>query len=443
MRAARATVIVLVATALLSRSDSHAIVSADAAAGPAPTFHEDVLPILQARCQECHRPGEIGPMPLRTYAEVRPWVARIREMVSTRRMPPWFSDDPVGRFSNDRRLSAAELTTILDWVDAGAPEGDPADSPAPRSFADGWSIDEPDAVVSLAQQFDVPPRGVIPYQYILVPTEFQEDRWVEAVEIRPTNRAVVHHIQAYVRPPESTSYRERPIGEFWTVDVPAPPDDDDGIGGVQAAGGLEQVCVYVPGGVPCRLSEGQARLIPAHSDLYLIIHYQAVGRGATDQTRIGFRFADRPPRERVRNFFLANLGLRIPPGAPQHRVAARVTLAKPARLVSLMPHMHLRGSAFHFRLTYPDGRSELILNVPRYEPHWQLTYYLAEPRMLPAGTIIEAVGTFDNSPGNPHNPDPTREVRWGLQSWEEMHTGFFDLALPVGESMADLFVPKS
>lgn len=407
------------------------------------TFHKDVLPIIQARCQECHRPGEAGPMPLRAYEEVRPWALRIREMVSSRRMPPWFSDDPPGRFANDRRLSTEELRTILDWIAAGAPEGDPRDAPPSPVFATGWAMGEPDTIVALPGPFEVPAQGVVEYHYVLIPIGFTEDRWVQAIEVRPSDRAVVHHIQAFVRPPTSQALRDRPLNEFWPDEGCCDlPDEDDGVGVIVAAGDLEQVCVYVPGGLPCVLSDGQARLIPAGSDLYLILHYQTVGMATRDQTRIGFRFADRAPRERVRNFFLANHGFRIPPGAPHHEVSAEVTLARPARLISMMPHMHLRGKAFHFELVYPDGRTERILNVPHYDPHWQLTYYFAEPLDLPPGTRIIAVGIFDNSAGNPHNPDPTKEVRWGLQSWEEMHTGFFDLAFPADMPPDGLFQHK-
>jgi hypothetical protein len=405
---------------------------------PDVTFHADVLPILQASCQACHRPGEAGPMPLLTYDDARMWAPRIQEMVGSGRMPPWFSDDPHGTFENDNRLSDQQRRMLLAWIETGTPEGDPAHAPSPPEFSEGWAIGEPDHVVALPQPFAVPAEGVIEYQGVLIPTGFTEDTWVQSIEIRPTDRRVVHHIQVYVED-YGDEHADHEHGRFSDLLAGGLPEEDDGVGFVAAAGGSEQVCTYVPGGTPCTLPQGQARLIPAGADLFLILHYQAIGTDVEDQTRIGFRLSEEPPQLRVRNFFLANYGFRIPPGESDVRVTARAMLTRPVTLVALMPHMHFRGKAFQFRLAYPDGRSEVALNVPDYDPAWQLTYFLAEPKHLPAGTTIEAVGIFDNSAGNPRNPDPTLEVRWGHQAWEEMLTGFFDVAVPADAEPTALF----
>ncbi len=436
----RNAAVIAVVTILMAATGCDAGSDSGEGEGEVPTFHSDVLPILQAKCQSCHRPEEAGPMSLLTYEDARTWAPMIREMIVSERMPPWFSADPPGTFANENRLTSAERRTLLEWVEAETPEGDPSLAPPPREFAEGWAIQEPDHVVELPEAFPVPAEGVIEYQQILIPTGFEEDKWVQSIEVRPTDRAVVHHVQVFVHD-FGGDHSGHEHGEFQpsVLDTDLLPEEDDGIGIVAAAGASEQVCVYVPGGSPCVLEDGQARFIPAGADLALILHYQSVGRPVEDRTRIGFRFAEEPPAKRVRNFFLANQGFSIPPGASDVRVTARTTLARPATLIALMPHMHFRGTAFRFRLQYPDGRDEVALDVPHYDPDWQLTYFLAEPRELPAGTTIEAIGTFDNSANNPRNPDPTVEVRWGHQAWDEMHTGFFDLAVPADEDPVDLF----
>jgi hypothetical protein len=316
-------------------------------------------------------------------------------------------------------------------------------APPPRVFEHGWRMGAPDRVIALPKPFEVSASGTIDTSYILVPTGFNEDTWVESIEIRPTDRAAVHHVQLYVRPPDSPSMRNQPVGEYWSSSASGAADREDGEGEILANGQTEQVCVYVPGNGPCTLPAGYARLIPRGSDLYFILHYQSTGKGVSDQTRVGFRLAKSPPRMRVRNFFVANRGMRIPPNIPSIEFAAAITLARPVELLSLMPHMHLRGTAFRFELAYPDGRTETPLRVPRYDPNWQLTYIFSTPVMLPAGATIRAFGTFDNSRGNPRNPDPTKEIRWGQQNWDEMHTGFFDVAVPAGEPVTGLFVPRT
>lgn len=364
------------------------------------TFSKDVQPILETRCVQCHRAGEIAPMPLATYAQVRPWAKAIKTAVLTKRMPPWFADPHYGKFSNDLSLSPREISTIVAWVDRGAPEGDRATPVERPDLADGWRIPQPDAVFELPHPIPVPASGTLDYMYFAVPTGFTEDRWVESVEVRPTNRAVVHHAIVLVQS----------FGGRW--------------GGGFLAG-------YAPGAVPQRWKPGQARLIKAGSTLIFQMHYATNGKPAVDRTRIGMVFARQPVTQQVVALQSVNHDFEIPPGDPDFPVESTATLYEPAWLVGMRPHMHLRGKSFEFRAVYPDGRTEILLRVPKYDFNWQPYYYLAQPLRLPKGTRIECTARFDNSRNNPFNPDPRLAVRWGDQSWDEMMIGWFDIAVPV------------
>jgi hypothetical protein len=406
-------------------------------AGPAPTFNKDVLPILQGHCQECHREGEIGPMPLMTYKQARPWAKAIRESVRTRKMPPWFADPAHGKFSNDRSLSATEIETLAAWADAGGPEGKAKDAPSPRDWPTGWGIAKPDLVISMPSAFDVPATGKVDYQYIVLPTGLTEDKWVQIVEARPSARSVVHHVVVYVREPGSRWLRGEAQPGVPFVPPRATPDGRprSDIGG----GGSDILTIYTPGNIPDTFRPGQAKLIKAGSDLVLQMHYTANNKAASDKTSIGIIFAKEPPKERVLTLSLANDRLVIPPGAPDHRVPAGVTLGAEMTLLSFFPHMHVRGKAFEYRIKPPGGSEEVLLRVPEYNFNWQLTYRLEQPLQLKPGTRIEAAGWFDNSPNNRFNPDPKAEVRWGEQSWEEMMIGFFDVAVPANVDKRTLF----
>ncbi len=408
------------------------------------TFHKDVEPLLQQHCQGCHRPGEAAPMSLLQYDDARKWAAAIKEAVKLRKMPPWFADPAHGQFSNDRRLSQDQIDIIAQWADGGKKEGDPRDAPKPLTFAQGWMIGKPDAVIEMPNPFEVPAKGTVDYAYIVVPTGFTEDKWVEQVEVRPGDRSVVHHVVMFVRPPGVKYLPEAKPG------VPYfPPKNDDqerkpdtGKGQFQFAGAVEMIGVYVPGGVPYQVRPGQARFIPKGSDLIFQMHYTSNGKAAKDQSRIGFVFAKEPPRERVVNTFVSNTNLHIPPMAADYAVSARVTLYADATLQSLFPHMHVRGKGFEYKVTYPSGETETLLNVPNYDFNWQLTYFLKEPKLLPKGTVIECIARYDNSPNNPFNPDPKSDVYWGDQTWEEMLAGFMDVALPANVTMRDVAAPK-
>jgi len=370
-----------------------------------------------------------------SFQESRPWAKAIREVVLTRRMPPWFADAAHGKFVNERRLTDREIETFVRWVDGGCAEGDPKHAPAPRKFEDAWTIGKPDLVVETPFDFSVPASGTIEYTFFVVPTGFLEDRWVEKVEVRPGNRSVVHHSVVQVREP-GAKYMEdaKPGVPFVEPQAPAKnlPDTGEGAFGFSPGRGVEVLGVYVPGGVPYELSPGQARLIRKGSDLIFEMHYTTSGKPGKDRTRVGLIFAKQPPKERVINALIVNENLRIPPGAPNHRVAARVKLHENVELLSIFPHMHVRGKAFEFRAVTPDGTTETLLRVPKYDFNWQLTYYLENAKRLPKGSVIECVGWFDNSPNNKSNPDPSKEVLWGNQTWEEMLIGFIDLALPAG-----------
>lgn len=391
----------------------------------APTFYKDVLPILQNHCQECHRPGEIAPMALLTYQQTRPWAKAIRINVLSGKMPPWPADPHIGKFANDRTLTRAEIDTLADWADSGAAEGKTSDAPPPRKFVEGWNIPQPDLVIKMPQPFAIPARGTIEYQYIIIPTGFTEDKWVQAVEVRPTNRAVVHHAVIFLRQPGSRWLAGAKEGIAFAPEVSSPQERAVNTGG----GGSDILTTYTPGMVPDNWGAGRAKLIKAGTDLVFQIHYTADGTAGTDQTEIGLVFAKQPPREKIVSVNTANRTFRIPPGDPNYSAEAVYTVRRPMTLVNLFPHLHLRGKAFQYDVIYPDGRTETILKVDKWSLNWQLSYTLAEPLDLPVGTRIRVTAWWDNSANNPANPDPSSEVSWGEQSWEEMLVGFMNVAV--------------
>jgi hypothetical protein len=367
-----------------------------------------------------------------TYQDTRPWAKAIRQAVITKKMPPWLADPSYGHFANDRGLAKADLDTLIAWADAGAPGGNPKDAPKPIEFTEGWNIGKPDVILEMPSEYQVPASGTVEYQHIIVPTGFTEDKWIQVVELRPGNRSVVHHSAVFVRPPDSKWLRQAKLGE------PASGKQ------AQVGQGLaeELLDFHVPGSVPHALPAGQAKLIPAGSDLVFQMHYTTSGKPATDRTRLGIIFSKEPPRERIFTLQIANRGFAIPPGESNYPVEAKVVVQDNARIVALNPHMHLRGKSFEFRVVPPNGEPQVLLSVPRYDFAWQLQYYLAEQLSLSPGTRIECYARFDNSPNNPANPDPTKEVRWGDQSWEEMMVGTVDVAIDAKMNPMDLYRPK-
>ncbi|MFN0103189.1 MAG: thiol-disulfide isomerase [Bryobacteraceae bacterium] len=382
------------------------------------TFHRDVQPVLQKNCQSCHRPGEATPMSFLTYNDARPFAKAIKEAVLTKRMPPWFAAPHVGKFANDRSLSQGEIDTLVHWADGGAKEGNPKDAPKPAQFVQGWNIGQPDLIVEIPKPFEVKDSGTIDYTYFVLPLNLKEDTWISAAEVRPGNREVVHHVIAFVRPPGSKWLRNAPLGE--------PYLPKRGEGGTPFG---QWVSAYAPGMPPDTMLPGQGRLLKAGSDVVLQMHYTASGKAAKDQTRIGFAFSKQPAKERVVTLAAGTDKFAIPPGDPDYEVRSSLTLHEDTKLVTLLPHMHLRGKSFEMRAVFPTGETEVLLNVPRYDFNWQLVYRPNEQKLLPKGTKIECTARFDNSANNKHNPDPSATVRFGEQSWDEMMIGFFDVAV--------------
>jgi hypothetical protein len=418
----------------LTLPTSALLLSAAALAAPAPTFHKDVAPILQRNCQGCHRPGEVAPMSFLSYKEVRPYAKAIRQSVAQRRMPPWNADPHLNiKYANDRSLNDTEIKTLNAWVEAGAPEGNPKDAPAPKQFTDGWSIGQPDMVLEMPTEFKVPASGTVEYHYVILPTNFKQDMWVTAAEARPMNRAVNHHIIAFVREPGNKWFRNMPAGVAF---IP------DGKGG-DGLGLADFLVGYAPGTMPEQMRPGQAKLIKAGSDIVFQLHWTANGKEAMDKAKLGLKFATEPPKERVLTLAALNTKFEIPAGADNHKVDGAITLHADSTLDSLFPHMHVRGKAFAMKVQFPDGTQKELLSVPHYDFNWQLGYQLAEPLHLPKGSKVMASGWFDNSPNNKHNPDPNKVVKWGDQSWEEMMIGFFNVVIPADAKPVDLLrAPK-
>ena len=327
------------------------------------TFYRDVLPVLQDRCHTCHRPGEAAPLALLSYRDVRPWARAIREAVLTKKMPPWFADSRHGEFRNDPRLTQAEIRTLVTWVDGGSPEGDHKAARPPRLFGDHWSIGQPDLVVELPRDLPVPATGTVEYQYVRVSLGLTEDRWIESIEARPGNPAVVHHIDVLAVGPGQSRFLDMKPGlpyEFPTKREDLPQGNDDGTGEI-FGGDDELIAGYLPGGTAQRLATGQARLLKAGADLVMMMHYTPNGKATTDRSRVGIVFAKTVPAQRARRYLLDNYRLRIPPKASDVEVTSRAFLDADVTLLSLTPHMHYRGKSFRYEALFPDGRKETRL----------------------------------------------------------------------------------
>jgi peroxiredoxin len=377
-------------------------------AGGQVTYCRDVAPIIQDHCLVCHRKGQVAPFALTSYRAVSGWSETIREALEQDRMPPWSADPRHGKFANDPRLAEEEKRVVFDWLRQGCPEGEPSDLPPPRPFPEEWTIPTPDRVVSMPQPFTVPAEGIIEYQYVEVDPHFREDKWIKAAEIRPGNRAVVHHCTVFLRPPG------------------AGKDD------VAEQGALGSFCLAAtaPGTPPESYPDGMAKKVPAGWKFLFVLHYQAVGKPQTDQTSLGLVFADpHTVRKEVATRVMIDDTLSIPPHAADHRVEQTWEINDPVLLLSLFPHMHLRGRSFRYEAFYPDGSTEVLLDVPRWDFNWQHRYVLAGPKRLPAGSRLRCSAVYDNSAANPNNPDPGATVRAGPQSTDEMFNGYFDVVL--------------
>jgi hypothetical protein len=403
--------------------------AAMAASNSTVTFNKDVLPILQKNCQSCHRPGEIAPMPLLSYNDARPWAKAIKSAVASRKMPPWFAE--AGHFANDRTLSDADIKTLSVWADDGAIEGDARDKPAARTFQDGWQL-KPDLVVEMPTDFQLPARGTINYQYMRVKGNFAEDLWVSAAEMRPSNPAVLHHGKVWVLPPGSKWMANAEYGvayEGQETGRNTIGDGNDILGKFNPGLGSQDFSV-----------DGAAKFVPKGSDLVFELHYTATGKATTDRSRLGIVLAKNPPKLR---YFLSNgptaHNLVIPARDGNAEVVSEVTVGlDDAKLVYAQPHMHLRGKDYELRVIYPTGESETVFKG-KFDFNWQLGYDFAKPIPLPKGTRVIGISHFDNSANNPFNPDPSKEVLWGPQNWDEMSNCFIGLIFGANDNADKLF----
>ena len=403
----------------------------------APVFTKDVAPILNANCTGCHHPGGLGPFTLLDYDSAKARVGEMKDAVESGFMPPWHAEGPRGVFKNDRRLSDAAKQTILQWIETGAPKGDERALPPLPTYPTSWTMGTPDAIVAMTTEFTVPASGTVEYQYFEIPTNFTEDKWVQAIEEKPGAREVVHHVIVYGRVPTPENAAPaaapapgtpapRPL--FVRKPQYAPPEPPARLDTLhpppRRLGNL--IGGTVPGGNLTEFEPGTALRIRAGTVLTFQVHYTAKGHAMHDRTSVGFKFASAPPEEEIRMISFANGSFVLPAGSKDVAVPAELEPTEPIRIWALLPHTHLRGTGWKYTMEKADGTSEVILDVPRYDFNWQTNYFFAKPLEVPAGARIKSVAWYDNSASNKSNPDPTIDVRWGDQTWEEMQfTGVF------------------
>ena len=386
------------------------------------TYHNRISRLLQDNCLECHRTGGVAPFSMATYEDVKSHAGMIRKQVDRGAMPPWFAattpDEELSHWANDRSLAAPDKADLLAWLASEKPLGNPADAPLARTFPTGWQIGQPDLVLQLPRPVPVNATGVMPYQTLIAETTLTEDQWVQAYEVQPTAREVVHHV--IIR-----------IHEHGTKAT--------GGSAGNAAGEREGFfAAYVPGNSHATFPPGLAKKLPAGATVSFQIHYTPNGKATTDQLKLGLVFAKEPPRHVIHVTGLVNALFTIPPGATSHEVTSDIRLPFDATLLSFMPHLHVRGKAARYEATLPDGTKKLLLDVPRYDFNWQLHYQFAEPVTLPRGTTLTFTAWFDNSANNPANPDPTKAVRWGPQTYDEMMLGYVEYFVPAQKALSQV-----
>ena len=431
------------------------------------TFNRDVAPIFYERCAACHRPDDIAPFSALDYQDVAPYKEAIRQKVAAREMPPWHADPRYGDFANVARLTQQEIDTIVNWVAQGAKEGDPKELPELPKTVTGLEIGKPDYVLAMTQEYTVQAHSPDAYVYVTFPTKFTEDKWIQAAEIVPGNKRVVHHVIAHVLPPEAQSGAAKRLGgEFPQADADPSslfvkqgslsrirmdaPVVDDGAAATNGgslftrptgedvgAGYSMLLASYAPGKGPDVYPAGMAKKIPAGSMVVLQIHYSsfhgAISTPQKDRTFVAMVFAKSPPAKRAITSTVPNHFFKIPPGAANHRVTAAYTFDRDAELISYMPHMHLRGKDMKYEVIYPGGRRETLLWVPRFQFNWQTVYRLKHPVGVPKGTKMIVTAHFDNSARNRHNPDPSKAVRWGDPTYDEMMIGWIEYTVPIAK----------
>jgi hypothetical protein len=429
------------------------------------TFTKDVAPILFKNCAGCHRPDDIAPFSVLSYKDARPWAKSIREKVLSREMPPWGADPHYGEFSNDTRLKQSEIDAIVAWVDGGAKEGAPKDLPPAPDFSNAWRIGKPDVVLSMPEEFTLGERGADDYIYFRVPTNFTEDKWVQAAEFRPGNKRVVHHAVVFIESPQmieaaktlarrngrefdprngSSVFERAPgpeaqffkEGTVWRARMDAPVVNDPcgsapapgAARPASATGGSTILTAYAPGKNPDVYQPGIAKRIPAGSNLILQMHYsKTTGKPEKDRTSVALVFAKQPVEKTVETLTVVNSLFLIPPGAENHEATACYSVTRDFQFVNYFPHMHVRGKDMKYEVIYPDGRRETLLSVEKYNFNWQTLYALKNLLPIPKGARIVVTAHFDNSSKNKFNPDPTKAVRFGEPTYDEMLVGYADI----------------
>jgi hypothetical protein len=393
------------------------------AAADAPTFSKDVAPILFKHCASCHRPGEIAPMSLLTYEEARPWARAIAKEVGDRTMPPWHADAPAGTFHNERILTDAERQTLTDWVNGGAPKGSPSDLPPLPRFDEGWTLGQPDVVLEMLEDYNVPARGTIEYEHFYIPTNFTEPKWVKSIEVRPGNREVVHHVLVfYLGKPDVA---RPPLGRSNAKDMVTPRPRNEGLRPRRAGDTPRRLlATYAPGTNPQVAPEGMAFRLDPGGVIELQMHYTTVGEATTDRTKVALTLSKTPSPQELRAQQFYNGTFTLPAGASDTAVSTDFEFLQDAKLWGLFPHTHLRGKKWEYKLVLPTGENKPLLSVPKYDFNWQTYYVFKEPLLVPKGAKIVSTAWYDNSAANKNNPDPKIDVKWGDQTWEEMqYTG--------------------
>ena len=403
-----------------------------------PTFAEDVAPILYKNCTTCHHPGGLGPFSLLDYEGAKAKTDEMHDAVEARYMPPWHAEGPHGVFRNDRRLSDADRHTILRWIEGGAKPGILSKLPPKPEYPAAWAMGTPDAIVTMPEEFTVPASGTVEYQYFEVPTNFTEDKWVQAIEIMPGAREVVHHVLVYAKvPPVPGAVPAAPAPRPAGAPAPQPlflrnrahalPPEPARLDTLHAPPRQLGVLIasLAPGMTVMEFPTGTAMRVRAGTVLTFQMHYTAHGHEMKDRTALAFRFAKEMPAEEIFASQFTNGSFTIPAGAKDVAVPAELGIGQPVRIWGLLPHTHLRGTRWQYKVEKPDSTSEVILDVPHYDFKWQTYYMFATPLELPAGSKITSMAWYDNSASNKSNPDPTKDVKWGDQTWEEMqYTGF-------------------
>ncbi|MGL6072780.1 MAG: redoxin family protein [Fimbriiglobus sp.] len=381
------------------------------------TYHEHISRLMQQSCVECHRAGGVGPFTLTSYADVVARKGMIRKVVDNGTMPPWFTKATPGHFSNDRSLTDSDKTMLLTWLKASAPEGDASLAPLPRNFPKDWAIGTPDSVVSLPKPIKIAATGTMPYQNVVVEVKNSEEHWVSALEIRPTNAAVVHHVLVFVASEgEAALPNATPRGVLGRLREQA--DERKG-----------SFAAYVPGNSYQIFPQGFAKKLPKNAKLRFQIHYTPNGQATEDQLKLGLKYAKSTPDHELKVTALFNPRISIPPGAERHEETAMLKVPQDAMLTAFTPHMHVRGAACKYELTTPQGEKTVLLDIPHYDFNWQLKYELASPIKVPQGSTLRFTAWYDNSDKNPANPDPKVTVKWGPQTTEEMMLGYLEYYL--------------